>query len=46
VLADANRVKRQVEQEFARAVTPESLARLSAELLRVIENCPEDRDLS
>jgi DNA-binding MarR family transcriptional regulator len=42
VLADANLVKRQIEQEFARAVTAESFSRLNAELMRVIENCAQD----
>ena len=44
VLADANQVKRQVERELARAVGAESLSRLNAELMRVVENCPQDRD--
>ena len=41
VLADANVVKRQIEQEFARAVTAESFSRLNAELTRLIEKCAQ-----
>ncbi len=43
VLADANVVKAQIEQEFAHAITPESLSRLNAELMRVIESCAQNR---
>jgi DNA-binding MarR family transcriptional regulator len=44
VLGDANRVKKQIEQELARAVGAESLSRLNAELLRVIEEYAQDRN--